>query len=101
MGKTGALAERLRGVRFDLYGEHGAPELARELGLPVRTWIDYELGATIPAEVLLHFLILTHAEPLWLLQGQGERFRTANWSTLHRLHGVAPERHDCGGQTGE
>ena len=64
MKETKAVSERLRRVRSDLYGKYGAPELARELGLPVRTWIDYELGAAIPAEVLLRFLILTRTERL-------------------------------------
>jgi hypothetical protein len=85
------VSERLRRVRSDLYGQYGAPELARELGLPVRTWLSYELGAAIPAKVLLHFLVLTRAEPLWLLRGEGQQYNTAAWSSLLRCRGVAPE----------
>ena len=46
----GRLAERLREVRSDLFGERGGPELARRLGLPIRTWYNYEIGVTVPAE---------------------------------------------------
>ena len=30
---------------------------------------------TIPGEVLLNYLVVTGAEPLWLLTGIGEKFR--------------------------
>ena len=100
MRETKAVSERLRRVRSDLYGKYGAPMLARELELPVRTWISYEFGAPIPAEVLLHFLIQTHAEPLWLLRGQGQQYNTAANSSLLRCRGVAPET-DWGELTSE
>lgn len=100
MSETKVVSERLQRVRFDLYGEYGAPELARELGLPVRTWIGYELGAPIPAKVLLHFLILTRAEPLWLLRAEGQQYKTAGWSSMLRCRGVAPET-DWGELTSE
>ena len=68
---------RLRDVRAEIFGEHGGPELARRLNLPARTWYNYETGVTVPAEVLLGFIDQTGANPLWLLTGQGPRFRTA------------------------
>jgi transcriptional regulator with XRE-family HTH domain len=70
------LAERLREIRVALYGERGGSEMARRLGVPIRTWYNYESGVTVPAEVLLKFLELTSVEPQWLLHGRGERFRT-------------------------
>jgi hypothetical protein len=70
-----ALAERLRMLRSELYGERGGPELARRLGLPIRTWYNYESGVTVPAEVVLKLIELTSAEPMWLLHGQGPKFR--------------------------
>lgn len=70
------LAERLRAVRAELYGERGGPELARRLGLPIRTWYNYEAGVTVPAEVVLRFVELTAVEPFWLLHGQGPKFRS-------------------------
>jgi hypothetical protein len=50
------LAERIKQLRIRRFGERGGPELARRLGLPVRTWYNYENGVTIPAEILLDFL---------------------------------------------
>src|SRR5438309_5106561 len=70
-----ALAERLRMLRAELYGERGGPELARRLGLPIRTWYNYESGVTVPAEVVLKIIELTSVEPMWLLHGQGPKFR--------------------------
>jgi hypothetical protein len=70
------LAERLREIRVELFGERGGSEMARRLGVPIRTWYNYESGVTVPAEVLLRFLELTSVEPQWLLRGRGERFRT-------------------------
>ncbi len=69
------LAERLHEIRTELFGERGGSEMARRLGLPVRTWYNYEAGVTVPAEVLLRFVELTSVEPLWLLHGRGPRFR--------------------------
>src|SRR4051794_28299659 len=72
-----SLAERLRLLRSELYGERGGPELDRRLGLPIRTWYNYESGVTVPAEVVLKIIELTSVEPLWLLHGQGAKFRTS------------------------
>jgi hypothetical protein len=71
------LAARLKEVRADRFGEDGAAALARALGVPSRTWYNYERGVTVPAEVLLRFIELTGAEPAWLLHGQGEKYRGA------------------------
>src|SRR5262245_59546840 len=71
-----SLAERLRLLRAELYGERGGPELARRLGLPIRTWYNYESGVTVPAEVVLKIIELTSVEPMWLLHGQGPKFRS-------------------------
>ena len=70
------LAKRLESLRFELYGDRGGPELARRLGVPVRTWYNYEQGVTIPGETLLHFIEIASAEPSWLLCGKGPRFRS-------------------------
>ncbi len=70
-----SISRRLRDVRQDLFGEHGGPELARRLTLPARTWYNYETGVTVPAEVLLAFIDQTGANPVWLLSGEGERYR--------------------------
>ena len=72
------LSERLREIRTELHGERGGSEMARCLGLPIRTWYNYESGVTVPAEVILKFVELTSVEPLWLLHGQGSKFRIAS-----------------------
>jgi len=69
-----SLSRRLREIRQELFGEHGGPELARRLGLPARTWYNYETGVTVPAEVLLSFIEHTGANPAYLLSGDGPRY---------------------------
>ncbi|MFI5459720.1 MAG: S24 family peptidase [Isosphaerales bacterium] len=73
-----SLSRRLRDIRQEIFGEHGGPELARRLNLPARTWYNYETGVTVPAEVLLGFIEQTGANPMWLLNGEGSRFRNSN-----------------------
>ncbi len=70
-----ALAERLGVLRLELFGDRGGPEMARRLGIPVRTWYNYEGGVTVPAEVVLKIIELTSVEPSWLLSGKGPKFR--------------------------
>jgi Peptidase S24-like len=70
-----ALAERLSNLRLELFGDRGGPEMARRLGIPVRTWYNYEGGVTVPAEVVLKIIELTAVEPTWLLSGKGPKFR--------------------------
>lgn len=70
-----SLAERLSRLRAELFGDRGGPELARRLGIPVRTWYNYEAGVTVPAEVVLRIIELTAVEPMWLLHGKGPKFR--------------------------
>jgi hypothetical protein len=70
-----SLSRRLREIRQELFGEHGGPELARRLNLPARTWYNYETGVTVPAEVMLGFIEQTGANPVWLLNGEGARYR--------------------------
>jgi len=70
-----ALAGRLRSIRVEIYGEQGSPELAAQLGLPLRMWANYENGVTIPGDMLLRFLEVTDTEALWLLHGDGPKYR--------------------------
>lgn len=69
------ISSRLREVRQELFGEHGGPELARRLNIPARTWYNYETGVTVPAEVLLAFIDQTGCNPVWLLTGEGPKYR--------------------------
>jgi hypothetical protein len=68
------LSERVRAVREDLFGAHGAPLVARAIQVPIRVWCSYEMGATIPAEVILRFIEVTNANPHWLHSGDGQRY---------------------------
>ncbi|WP_165226941.1 helix-turn-helix domain-containing protein [Aquisphaera insulae] len=72
-----SLSRRLREIRQEIFGEHGGPELARRLGLPARTWYNYETGVTVPAEVLLSFIEQTGVNPMYLISGEGPRYRLA------------------------
>ena len=72
------LARRLKEVRTDPFGDKGAAELSRALEVPARTWYNYETGVTVPAEVLLGFIEQTGANPNWLLNGDGARYRHAS-----------------------
>ena len=78
--ETSELAERLQQVRLDFYGEHGAPMLAGELGIPIRTWLNYESGVEIPGRILLRFIVLTGVEPAWLSTGLGPQYRLGGFS---------------------
>jgi Peptidase S24-like len=69
------LSDRLRSLRTEFYGERGGPDLARTLGIPVRTWYNYENGVTVPAEIILRIVELTSVEPVWLLRGDGPKYR--------------------------
>ncbi len=70
------LAERLKEIRVEQYGENGTAEVAYLLKIPVRTWSNYERGVTIPAQVILLFIAMTSVSPKWLLFGHGEKYRT-------------------------
>lgn len=59
-----ALARDLGALRLKLFGDHGAGEMARRLGLPVQTWQKYERGNTVPAEVVLMLLEMFPAEAI-------------------------------------
>jgi hypothetical protein len=68
------LTQRIREVREETFGVHGGPLLSEALDLPFRTWLNYEGGCTIPAQVILRFIEVTHAHPHWLLTGEGPKY---------------------------
>jgi hypothetical protein len=71
---TRGLARRVREIRVERFGEVGGPLLSETLGLPERTWANYESGVTIPALVILRFVELTGVNPRWLRTGKGEKY---------------------------
>jgi hypothetical protein len=70
--KQPELALRLREVRQDLYGEYGAQFLADALEIQVETWLNYESGVTMPAQIVLKLIDVARVNPHWLLTGQGD-----------------------------
>lgn len=66
-----AFCSRIIRLRCSLYGEHGSAALANKLGIPKRSWGNFEHGVTMPDSVLLRFITLTRANPEWLLTGVG------------------------------
>jgi hypothetical protein len=73
MSRSATVAHRLLEVRLKMYGEDGGLALARALGIPARTWANYESGVNIPGLVLLHSIDATGVDPHWLLTGEGPR----------------------------
>ena len=68
------IAARLRDVREDMYGEHGAQFMADALGIPLRTWMNYEAGVVMPAKIVLQVIDTMNVNPRWLLSGSGEKY---------------------------
>jgi hypothetical protein len=64
----------MREIRQCLYGENGVDSLANALGIPAETWLNYERGITIPAQVLLDFLAVTGVDLNWLRTGDSQRW---------------------------
>ena len=79
-----AMGHRLSEVRQEKYGPIGAPLLAMTLGVPLRTWLNYEAGVTIPGEVLLRFVLTARVDAHWLLTGEGPKYRAGNESVADR-----------------
>ena len=85
-----AIGRRLSEVREEKYGPAGAPLLAITLGLPLRTWLNYEAGVAIPGEVLLRFIETAHIDPHWLLTGDGPKYRAEGSPSGHPSYGHSP-----------
>jgi hypothetical protein len=73
-GKRVELGQRLRAVRQEIHVEDGVQLLAEHLQIPVRTWLNYEAGVIVPAEVVLRVIALADVSPHWLLTGEGEKY---------------------------
>jgi hypothetical protein len=79
------VAQRLREVRGDLFGQDGVPLLAEALHLPAGTWSRYEAGASIPARVLLRFTEISGVSLLWLLTGEGGRYQDRSFGDVDHV----------------
>lgn len=76
-----AIGRRLAEIRTELDGPHGADRFAIRLGIPGRSWRNYETGVAVPAEVILWVIELTSVDPMWLLHGAGPTYRKLDDST--------------------
>ncbi|WP_435005667.1 helix-turn-helix domain-containing protein [Tundrisphaera lichenicola] len=76
------ICARVRLIRREVYGEDGLSDLAEALGIPPRTWANYEAGVTIPATILLGFICLCGVSPGWLLMGEGNRYAGSTRSLI-------------------
>ena len=54
------------------FGDDGIPLLAETLGVPERTWSDYEAGVIIPALVILRLIEVAGVGTRWLRTGKGD-----------------------------
>lgn len=79
------LADRIGRIRREAFGEDGVPDIASRIGVPARTWENYETGVTMPGEVILRFTVLTRVEPAWLLTGDGPVYREQPDGLRHDL----------------
>jgi hypothetical protein len=70
---------------LELFGQHGAPELARQLGIPTWTWLGYEVGGSAPGPILVRLVEVTPVHPIWLLCGEGPMYRDplSPWPELY------------------
>ena len=90
------VAERLREIREDLYGEHGASSWPMP-GDPVQTWLNYESGVMTPADVVLPLIVIARVNPHWLLTGQGEKHDHRN----RQLRPATAYREPINGRNGD
>ncbi|SIO55522.1 hypothetical protein SAMN05444166_5105 [Singulisphaera sp. GP187] len=70
------MGARLRAVRIEVFGDHGIGIIGARLGVVPTTWQNYEeIGEAMPAQILLRFIELTGVDPLWLMRGEGMKYR--------------------------
>jgi hypothetical protein len=67
--RTLGIPARLRAIRTEHFGDD-VETLARALGIPPATWLNYEQGVVMPAEIMLYFLTLTGTDSSWMLDGK-------------------------------
>jgi transcriptional regulator with XRE-family HTH domain len=77
---------RLRMLRKGF--KKSGPEFAREIGIPPRSWQNYESGVQPPMDVVLMLIIRFGVSPWWLLTGARPIFSTVSWP--HAIYPPAP-----------
>ena len=92
------LAERLRSLTRQEFGEDGGRCLAVLLGLPPRKVRNYEAGRAIPGEVILAIIKITGVSPDWLLTGLEPMYRSF---ACGGFDATRASRFNRGGMSGE
>jgi hypothetical protein len=72
IGQYATLSERIRAVRIDRFGDDGASLLASLMGITEGKLTRMEMHGPIPGHLILAFIEVTDASPVWLLTGAGE-----------------------------
>lgn len=73
-----SLGDRLRLIRVELFGADGVAALAHRLGISARQWSEIESNDPRPSvDLLLRFVELTRADPVWVFIGRGQRYRNS------------------------
>lgn len=71
------MGDRLHEVRINVYGPNSVNQVADALGMTPQAWRNIgQIGELITATQLLGFALLTGANPVWLLRGEGPRYRS-------------------------
>ena len=65
------ICERLIEIRRKRYGERGKSAFARDLGIPVTSYVHYENGRLPPADLLVKIAQVGEVSLDWLLTGDG------------------------------
>jgi hypothetical protein len=79
------LADRLREIREDVYGENGGEVLADALKITPQTWLGYESGVVVPVKIVLQLMVMARVDHHWLLTGQGQKYvdRSEQYAAVH------------------
>jgi hypothetical protein len=86
------IAERVRQIRIERYGENGGPVLAKAMGIPFHCWASYEAGVTMPSEVLLRFIQVTNSNPNWFLTNLDEKYVLSDRDSVRIRYQQMPSR---------
>ena len=73
------LSLQVRQIRRESYGEDDSLALPQALGIPARTWLNYEAGVTIPTHVILQFIEITGVATHWLMEPLIPRINRKHW----------------------
>lgn len=86
---------RLVIIRREFFGERGRSQFARELGIPLTSYIHYETDRTPPADVLVAAAQLTGTSLEWLLCGTGPQRHSSDEPVAQLLNRLGEILHSA------